>query len=169
MNKLAIFIIIIAISVSTLVIQSNTSYVSEQSILGFLNASPTLIGILLASVLTSLAIILAIIGASEMIKIHELEKKNFKNFYRNMSKNLKHDVYIILSAFILSSFLSIFCMTDSYVLIPVSEGVSFEVYKLLFVIDTALLAVSFMATYDIINGMFEIFEFKYRLSNENTK
>ena len=66
---------------SMYITHSNTCYVSDKSLLGFLNISPTIIGILLASVLTSLAIILAMIGYNEMVKIRELEKKKNKEFY----------------------------------------------------------------------------------------
>lgn len=169
MNKIGLVIIAGVAVISILVINYSGDYITEQSILCFLNMLPTFIGILLAGVLTSLAIILAIIGTNEMIEMHELEKINNKNFYKTMSDNLKQNVCLILMAFLITSFLSIFCIEGTYILVPIKESVSVEVYKLLFVLETVLLISSFMATYDIIMGMFHIFDFKYKLSNENRK
>ncbi len=166
MNKWHILVICGAAIASTLVVYSNTSYISDKSILGFLMMSPTLIGILLASVLTSLAIILAIIGSSEMIKIKELEDKQSEEFYRKISNNLKQNVHFILISFIISTLLSVFYIEDSYFTISFDYVISFEIYKSLFVLVVILFVISCIATYDIINGLFAIFEFKYDLSSQ---
>ena len=113
MNKLHFLIIIGAAIASILIAYSNTRYVSEESILGFLLMSSTSIGILLASVLTSLAIILAIIGSSEMIRIRELENTQNKAYFRKISNNLRQDVYFILASFIIATLSSIFYVKDS--------------------------------------------------------
>ncbi len=169
MNRWQILIIFGVIISLMLFVHSNTCYFSGDSLLGFLSVSPTLIGILLASVLTSLAIILAIIGNSELIKIREIEEKKKKNFYKNMSRDMKQDVYFILASFAISSLLSIFCIKDTYIIISLWGDTFFEVYRSLFIIEATLLIISFMATYDIINGLFSIFDFKYELSNQENK
>lgn len=169
MNKIGILIIIGITATSVLVICCGNNYITEQSILDYLNMLPTFIGILLAGVLTSLAIILAIIGTDEMVEIREREKENNKEFYKNMSNNLKQNVCLILAAFLVSSFLSIFCISGTSIPTPDNWDILIEIYELLFVFETLLLASSFIATYDIINGMFHIFNFKYDISNKIKK
>lgn len=166
MNKSNGLMIIIAAIAAMFIVHSNTQYVSEDSILTFLSISPTLIGILLASILTSLAIILAIIGSSEMIRIKELEGEENKKYFREILDDLKQNVYFILAAFTVASLLSIFNIKNSFFIIEIGNVFSFETYKSLFVIVVILFTISCIATYDIINGLFTIFEFKYDLANQ---
>jgi hypothetical protein len=168
MNKKEILIIAGSIIVPTYIAHKYIINVSEESLLGFLTASPTLIGIILASALTSLAIILAIIGENEMIKIQELERKRNVDFYKHITKNLRHDIYFILGSFIISTFLVLFCVKNISIIIPIKNGISIDVFKIIFIIDSALLIISFIATYDIINGLFDIFDFKYELANKSS-
>lgn len=106
---------------SALVMYSNTEYISDESVLGFLIASPTLIGILLAGVLTSLAIIFAVIGSTEMIRIKELENINNKAHFSKISNNLRQNVYFILGSFIVTTLLSILYIKGSYYSIIVGD------------------------------------------------
>jgi len=150
-----------------IVVHSNSDYVNNESILRFIITSSTLIGILLAGVLTSLAIILAIISTNEMIRMNELESSQNKNFYKNISNNLRQNIHFILVSFVFSSLASIFSIEKSFFIIPLYDGICFEIYRSLFVIVATLFITSCIATYDIINGLFEIFQFKYDLSNQN--
>lgn len=167
-NKWGLFVIICAALASVGAVRPDVKFIDDSVVLDFLSISPTLIGILLAGVLTSLAVILAIIGTNELIKIREIDMQQRKTFYEDMTKNLKQDVYLIFISFIISSFLWLFLSPNSHLLIPIEGNTPFMIYRLLFVIETTLLALSFMATNDIINGMFEIFKFKYIISNQKT-
>jgi hypothetical protein len=167
MNKYDFFVIIGWVVVSALVMYSSTEYVRDESILVFLIASPTLIGILLAGVLSSLAIIFAIIGSNEMIRIKELENINNNAQFEKISNNLRQDVYFILASFIITTLLSIFYIKDSYC--PVCIGgvlYSLNILRWLFVLISTVFIISCIATYDIINGLFYILKFKYDLSNQ---
>ena len=162
-----ILIVCVTFAASILVVHSNSDYVNNESILRFIITSSTLIGILLAGVLTSLAIILAIISTNEMIRMKELESSQDENFYKNISNNLKQNIHFILVSFVFSSLASIFSIEKSFFIIPLYDGICFEIYRSLFVIVATLFITSCIATYDIINGLFEIFQFKYDLSNQN--
>lgn len=168
-NKWGLFVIICAAFASVVAVRPDIKFIDDAVVLDFLSISPTLIGILLAGVLTSLAVILAIIGTNELIKIREIDMQQRKTFYEDMTKNLKQDVYLIFISFIISSFLWLFLAPNSHLLIPIGENTPFMIYRLLFVIETTLLALSFMATNDIIDGMFEIFKFKYIISNQKSQ
>lgn len=166
MNKYHIFLIIGGIVTSTFIMNLETEYISNESILGFLTTSPTLIGILLASVITSLAIIFAVMGDNELIKIKELENTNNKTHFIKISKNLRQDVYFILASFIIATLLSIFLVRDSHYIFIISNTLyKLDVIRGLFIFVFTLFIISCMATYDIINGLFEIFKFKYDISN----
>jgi hypothetical protein len=165
MDKWNLLIIIVAAIVSILIAYSNTSYVNEESILGFLMMAPTLIGILLASILTSLAIVFAVMGNSEMVRIRELENKQKKEFFQTITNNLKQNVYFIFAAFIITTLSCVFYIDDSYFICSHSQAIFFEVYRSLFVLVFVLFVISCIATYDIINALFNIFEFKHDLLN----
>jgi hypothetical protein len=169
MNKWKLFItscaVIICAIFASMVAVHDISYIDDKCVLDFLAISPTIIGILLAGVLTSLAVILAIIGTSELIEIREIDLQEKKTFYEDMTKNLKQDIYLIFLSLVTTSFLWISLSSNLYFIIPIKGTIPFVAYRLLFAVEIALLALSFMATNDIINGMFEIFKFKYELSN----
>lgn len=166
MDKWNLLIIIVAAIISIFIAYSNTPYVNEVSILGFLMMAPTLIGILLASILTSLAIVFAVMGNSEMVRIRELENKQKKDFFQTITNNLRQNVYFIFAAFIIASLSCVFYIDGSYFICPHNLTIFFEVYRLLFVLVVVLFVISCIATYDIINALFNIFEFKYDLSNQ---
>ena len=166
MNKQHFLIIICATILSLFIASLHTKYISDESILGFLSASPMLIGILLASVLTSLAIILAIIGSSEMIRIRELESKQNKAYFGKISRNMRQNVYFILISFIISSLLSILYIKECFSFTIADVSYSFEIHRILFALIAPLFITSCIATSDIINGLFDIFEFKYDLANQ---
>jgi hypothetical protein len=75
MDLRKIIIIMGSIIVSMCIAHFGNYYVNEASIIRFLTIVPTLNGILLASVLTSTAIIFGITGIDEMTKIQDLENQ----------------------------------------------------------------------------------------------
>ena len=172
MNTISfLFIILISILISTYISffdnssanigPTDSSSTKEENILEFSKNSPTLLSILLASVLASLAVILGMLGLDELKAIQKIEEKLKKELFDNLMKNLAWDIYPILAAFIISSFLSIFSIKGTYFIVPIIDVVPIEIYKIIFVINFFLLSVSLYVTYDIICGLFNISKIKY--------
>lgn len=137
------------------------SLTNEESIIYFSKNSPILISILLASAIASLAVILGMIGLDELREIHRLEEKKEKIIFNNLIKNLVWDICSILIAFIISSVLSIFSISGTFFIMPFSGNYSIEIYKIIFITNFFFLAISLYATYDIIQGLFNVCRIKY--------
>jgi len=161
MNKTIFLLIIFIIITPTYIVIANCSYASDTSILDFSKNSPTLLSILLASVLASLAVILGMLGLDELREIQRIEAKNKKKIFDTLMKNLEWDIAPILFSFIVSSILSIFLIRGTYLIIPILDY-SIEIYRVIFVVNFILLSISLISTYDIIRGLFNVSRIKYQ-------
>jgi|GEM_PF-4346817 len=145
----------------------DTGYTDECSLIAFSNTTPTLLSILLAAVLASIAIIFGLTGIEELKVISAIEKARGRDLYSDAMRDLKWDIYSIFVSFIISSLLIIFSINTSTYMIPFFNDYVFKTYKTIFIIDAIFLIISFIATYDIICGLFYICQLKYEFAKNN--
>jgi type III secretory pathway component EscU len=161
MRKIHVLMILGSVIVSSYAL----NFIEKNNVLDFLNSMPTIMGILLAMTLTSLAIILGMIGNAEMAVMKEYEKINGKKYYRKIIDNLKWDIYFVFSAFIVSFISRIFSNRDSTLSIQLSDYLSYNIYEVLFIIEISLLVASLIVINDLIKGLFDLNEARYEIAN----
>jgi hypothetical protein len=163
MKKIHVLMILVSVIISSYML--NLDFINKSNALDFLNSMPTIMGILLAMTLTSLAIILGMIGNAEMALMKKYEKIKGKKYYKNIIDNLKWDIYFVFAAFIVSFISRIFLNKDSTFSIHLSDYVSVSIYEVLFVVEISLLVASLIVINDLIKGLFDLNETRYEIAN----
>jgi|WetSurMetagenome_2_1015567.scaffolds.fasta_scaffold05630_2 hypothetical protein len=161
MRKIHALMVLVSAIVSSYVF----NFIDKSNAIDFLNSMPTIMGILLAMTLTSLAIILGMIGSAEMVIMKKYEKNKGRKYYRNIIDNLKWNIYFIFSAFIVSVVSRIFSNKASTLSIQLPCHISISTYEVLFIVEISLLVASLIVINDLINGLFDLNEARYEIAN----
>jgi len=150
----------IATMLLSFVISSILAYfVDEESTSGFLFMLPNILGILLAGVLASLAIIFGLLSSNELAIIykHTKEVKNKdKDIYSDFLRETKIDTIIIFSSFCLSVLILLVSDIDLvFIDIPIWFLLGIGLFGLF---------MSISAVHDIIMSLFHLNQLRYELS-----
>ena len=105
------------------------NFICKSDIIIFLNSLPTIMGILLATTLTSLAIILGMIGNDEIAAMKKYGKSKKEDYYKKIVNNLRWDVYFIFIAFIVSSVSRILLTINVHSSSPIYNFIFINMYK----------------------------------------
>lgn len=131
--------------------------VDEESANEFLSMLPNILGILLAGVLASLAIIFGLLSSNELAMIYK-RTKEVKNsdIYGDFLRETKIDTIIIFSSLCLSVLILLISGIDLvFIYIPIWFLIGLGIFGLF---------VSILAVHDIIMSLFYLNQLRYKLS-----
>lgn len=137
------------------------SIVDKESIISLLYMLPNILGILLAGVLASLAIIFGLLSSNELAIIHRYSKE-IKNegLYDIFIKETKTDAKIIFTGLCFSVLiLLIYHINSDIITVPAQFLLGLGLFALF---------ISISAVYDIIMSLFYLNQLRYELSTNNT-
>ena len=127
----------------------------------FLSLIPTITGILLAGVLTSLALIFGLLSEQDLASIHkQTEKVKGRDIYIEFTENLKIDTIIIFFSFIGSIILYLLNHIQFY-LCPFPKWLFLSV-------GLFMLFLSIFAIYGVIMSLFTLNQLRYKLATQET-
>ncbi len=150
-HEISTFILYIIFSIALGVL------ISDKAADSFLNFLPTIIGILLGGVLSSLAIIFGLLSSDDLKLISETKTNNGKDIYLKFISSTRLDAQIIIC----SLFFSIIILLIKDTTIPYINTIPL---KVLFIPNIFLLFLTMSATYDIVISLFHLNELRYTIA-----
>ncbi len=127
----------------------------------FLSKLPDLMGIILAGVLSSLAIIFGLLNKEELVEIHKKSLIVDKDLFGDFVKNTKQDIIIIFSSYIISIIIMLFDNTNAYKQIVASYN------NIFLYLGLSILVFSLLSVYDVIVSLFTLNMVKYEIAKNS--
>lgn len=125
----------------------------------FLTMLPELMGLVLAGILSSLAIIFGLFGKDELKEIQKRSIEMKKDLFLNFMEHAKLDVKIIFLSFLLSIIILLFRYSTIY-----KKIISLFNFNIFFYLGLTMLFLSLWSVYDVIQSVFTLNELRNEIA-----